>query len=156
MIEVQRTGDKAEQYRILTKQVEALLADESNALANMANVCSVIHHSFDHHWTGFYLVEENELVLGPFQGPPACTRISRGKGVCGTAWSSGQTQIVGNVHEFEGHIACSPESNSEIVVPLRDASGEIWGIFDIDSKEFNWFNEDDQTALENILKLLNS
>jgi len=154
MIEVEKKESKSEQYQILTKQVISMLEGESNVLANMANVCSLVHHSFGHHWTGFYLVEDDELVLGPFQGPPACTRIAYGKGVCGTAWSSGQTQIVANVHEFEGHIACSPESNSEIVVPLRNSNGEIWGVFDIDSTEFDFFDDTDQQALESILSLL--
>lgn len=154
MIEVEKSSNKSEQYRILLKQTRAMFEGEPNQLANMANLCSLVHHSFDHHWTGFYFIDGDELVLGPFQGPPACTRIAKGKGVCGTVWATGQTEIVGNVHEFPGHIACSAKSNSEIALPVRNGSGEIIGVFDIDSVYFDHFNEEDQLGLEQILNEL--
>ena len=114
-----KTDNKEEIYLQVFKQVEALLDGERDLIANMANISSVVHHAFNFWWTGFYLVRKNELVLGPFQGPVACTRISKGKGVCGKAWETKSIQIVPDVHEFEGHIACSSETNSEIVIPIN-------------------------------------
>ncbi|MBQ5854038.1 MAG: GAF domain-containing protein, partial [Rikenellaceae bacterium] len=113
------TGGKAERYALLTRQIEAVVAGEPDLIARMANVASMIHHTFGFWWTGFYRVEGNELILGPFQGPLACTRIAFGRGVCGTAWRDKQTIVVPDVELFEGHIACSSASRSEIVVPLR-------------------------------------
>ena len=143
-------------------QAAAVVAGETDLIANMANVAALIHETFGFWWTGFYRVtpsdspikgERKELVLGPFQGPLACTRIPYGKGVCGTAWEKNETVIVPNVHEFKGHIACSSESNSEIVVPVRQ-NGEVIAVLDIDSKEFNTFDEIDKKYLEQIVKLL--
>ena len=122
-------------------------------MANFSNLCSVLHFSFDFHWTGIYQVDGDELVLFTFQGPPACTRISKGKGVCGMAWKNG-LQIVPNVHEFEGHIACSSETNSEIVLPITDSQNNVWGVLDIDSKDFNNFDEIDANYLNALLNLL--
>lgn len=149
---------KEEKYKELAAQVAAVVAGETDEIANMANVAAVVHEAFGFWWTGFYLVKPSaisnqELVLGPFQGPLACTRIPYGKGVCGTAWARGETVIVPNVHDFIGHIACSSESNSEIVVPVR-RDGQITAVLDIDSKEFNTFDETDKNYLEQIVKLL--
>jgi GAF domain-containing protein len=144
---------KQEQYNLVIRQAEALFSDESNTLANMSNLCSLLHHSFGFWWTGFYMIENDQLVLGPFQGPVACTRIDKGKGVCGTAWAENKTQIVPNVHEFEGHIACSAESNSEIVLPVVQR-GDVIGVLDIDSKEFDTFDEIDAENLQKLLALI--
>ncbi|MCB9246514.1 MAG: GAF domain-containing protein [Flavobacteriales bacterium] len=154
MIEIQTYENKEDRYRSLLKQLEALLSAEDDTLANQSNACSLIHFSFEHHWTGIYRVQGEELVLGTFQGPPACTRIAYGKGVCGSAWKEEKTIIVPNVHEFEGHIACSSLSNSEIVVPLKRDDGSIWGVFDIDSTEFDNFDHTDAQYLEQIARFL--
>ncbi|MDB2364097.1 GAF domain-containing protein [Flavobacteriales bacterium] len=140
-------------YQLLTNQVKSFLEGEDNLIANLANTCALIKTSFDDWWVGFYLVENDELVLGPFQGPVACTRIKKGKGVCGSAFEKRQSMVVANVHEFEGHIACSAESNSEIVVPVL-VDGNVVAILDIDSKEFDQFNEMDQKGLEGICELI--
>ena len=131
----------------------SVVAGETDMIANMANVASILHETFGFWWTGFYRVEGKELVLGPFQGPLACTRIPYGKGVCGTAWAKNETVIVPNVHEFAGHIACSGESNSEIVVPVRQ-NGEVIAVLDIDSKEFSTFDKIDKEYLEAIADCL--
>ena len=153
---------KEEQYQELLAQAASVVSGETDLIANMANAAALIHETFGFWWTGFYRVapsdspikgERKELVLGPFQGPLACTRIPYGKGVCGTAWEKNETVIVPNVHEFAGHIACSSESNSEIVVPVR-RNGEVIAVLDIDSKEFNTFDEIDKKYLEQIVKLL--
>lgn len=141
---------KEEIYRLLEKQVSAMVEDESDAVANMANVAALIHHSLKFWWTGFYRVDGNQLVLGPFQGPVACTRIPFGRGVCGSAWKAGETIVVPDVDQFPGHIACSSASRSEIVVPVRK-NGEIWGVLDIDSAELNTFDEVDRIWLEKIV-----
>lgn len=155
--------NKADQYESLLPQLDALVSGETDLIANMANVVAAIHQTFHFWWTGFYLVKEkdkspitndqsqitNELVLGPFQGPIACTRIPFGKGVCGTAWKNGETLIVPDVHQFPGHIACSSESNSEIVVPIRH-NEEIIAVLDIDSKDYNTFDAIDRQYLEQI------
>ena len=140
---------KQERYEALLPQIESLVSGEPDAIARMANVAAVLHEAFGFWWTGFYRVQGNELVLGPFQGPVACTRIPFGRGVCGTAWQRAETVIVPNVHEFAGHIACSSASNSEIVVPLLRA-GEVTAVLDIDSKDFNTFDEADKHFLEQI------
>jgi GAF domain-containing protein len=140
-------------YQLLTNQVKSFLEGEENLIANLANTCALIKTSFDDWWVGFYLVERDELVLGPFQGPVACTRIKKAKGVCGSAFEKGQSMVVANVHEFEGHIACSAQSNSEIVVPVL-VDGKVVAILDIDSKEFDQFNESDQKGLEGICELI--
>ena len=145
--------EKEEKYNELITQIEALVAGETDEIANMANVAAVLHETFGFWWTGFYRVEEEELVLGPFQGPIACTRIPFGKGVCGTAWAKAETVIVPDVHKFAGHIACSSASNSEIVVPLRK-NGKIKAVLDIDSTAFDTFDETDRIYLELIAGLL--
>lgn len=144
---------KEEIYRLLEKQVCAMVEDESDSVANMANVAALIHHSLKFWWTGFYRVDGTHLVLGPFQGPVACTRIPFGRGVCGSAWKAGETIVVPDVDQFPGHIACSSASRSEIVVPVRK-NGEIWGVLDIDSAELNTFDETDRIWLEKIVEHL--
>ena len=145
--------NKIETYQSLLPQIESLVAGESDPIANMANVAAALHEAFGFWWTGFYRVESQQLVLGPFQGPIACTRIPYGKGVCGTAWQRAETVIVPNVHEFAGHIACSSASNSEIVVPLI-RNNRVIAVLDIDSKDFNTFDETDQLYLEKIAGML--
>lgn len=145
-------GDKAQKYRELLPQISALIGAETDLIANLANMCAALKMTFDWLWIGFYLVKEEQLVLGPFQGPIACTRIGKGKGVCGTAWQSGRTQIVANVDLFPGHIACSSLSQSEIVVPLFNTSGEIIGVLDVDSIKLETFDDEDQYWLELLLR----
>ena len=144
---------KTKQYQLLLKQAQLLVKDETNMIANMSNLSSLIHFTFGFWWTGFYFVDGNQLVLGPFQGPLACTRIPYGKGVCGTAWAQGKTLVVPDVEQFPGHIACSSESRSEIVVPIFK-DGEMWAELDIDSKELNTFDEIDKKWLEQIVRVL--
>ena len=146
-------GGKAEKYALLYKQIEALVEGESDTIANMANIAAMIHHTFSFWWTGFYRVCGQELVLGPFQGPLACSRISYGRGVCGTAWKQQQTQVVPDVELFPGHIACSSLSRSEIVVPVW-SNGEIIAVLDIDSEHLSTFDTTDQEWLEKIVQLL--
>ena len=148
-------GTKEEKYEALLTQIESVVAGETDMIANMANVASMIHETFHFWWTGFYrVVSDNELVLGPFQGPLACTRIKKGRGVCGTAWAEACTQLVPDVDLFPGHIACSSASRSEIVVPLFDEKGEVFAVLDIDSAELNTFDETDKVYLEKIAKKL--
>lgn len=146
-------GTKAERYALLTRQIEAVVAGETDMIARMANVASMIHHTFGFWWTGFYRTVGNELILGPFQGPLACTRIAFGRGVCGTAWRDEQTIVVPDVEQFEGHIACSSASRSEIVVPLRQ-DGVIIGVLDIDSCELATFDATDREWLERIVECI--
>lgn len=149
------SGSKAEKYAELYPQIEAVLSAEPDPIANMANVAAMIHETFGFLWTGFYRVIDGQLVLGPFQGPMACTRIRLGRGVCGTAWQQGCTQVVPDVERFPGHIACSTASRSEIVVPLwRD--GQVTGVLDIDSIDLANFDEVDQHWLEKIATALAS
>ena len=148
------TGTKAEKYETLFPQIEAVVSAEPDAIANMANVASMIHETFGFWWTGFYRVIDGILVLGPFQGPMACTRIKKGRGVCGTAWAEDRTQVVPDVDQFPGHIACSSASRSEIVVPIHNATGEVIGVLDIDSADLNTFDETDAIWLEKVAKLL--
>lgn len=145
--------NKIEQYELLYEQVKALINKESDNIANMANIAAVIHETFKFWWTGFYRVINNELVLGPFQGPVACTRIAYGKGVCGTSWKEGKTIIVKNVHEFPGHIACSNESKSEIVVPIFK-DNQVIAVLDIDSEHFTTFDDIDKEWIEKISELI--
>ena len=147
-------GDKLTQYQSLIPQIKSLLEGETDLIANMANVCAALKEQFGWFWVGFYLVKQNELVLGPFQGPVACTRIQKGRGVCGTSWAQEKTLIVANVEEFPGHIACSNLSKSEIVIPLIK-NGEVIGVFDVDSEFLNEFDEVDQNGLEEIMMLIN-
>ena len=164
---------KQETYQTLLPQIQSLVAGEQDMIANMANVAAALHEAFGFWWTGFYIVRyervndltkksclegaknegRGELVLGPFQGPIACTRIPYGKGVCGTAWQRAETIIVPNVHEFAGHIACSSASNSEIVVPII-RNGQVIAVLDIDSTDFNTFDETDRLYLEQIAGML--
>ena len=140
-------------YALLLKQLEAVLGAETDPVANMANMAAVLFQSLPKlNWAGFYVLCEGTLVLGPFQGKPACVRIALGKGVCGTAAQSGQTQRVNNVHEFAGHIACDSASQSEIVVPIFK-QGRVWGVLDIDSPVLARFNEEDQRFLEQAVQL---
>lgn len=143
-------GTKEERYALLYEQIMAILEDETDEVARMANMASMIHFTFGFFWTGFYRVVGEELVLGPFQGPLACMRIRHGKGVCGSAWAAGRTLVVPDVDQFPGHIACSSLSRSEIVVPLW-REGQVWGVLDIDGKELATFDETDQAWLEKIV-----
>lgn len=149
------TGSKESKYRELIPQVQSMLEGEDDLIANMANVASMIHETFGFLWTGFYRVKKTGsdtaevLILGPFQGSLACTRIRKGKGVCGTAWDRGETVIVEDVEQFPGHIACSSASRSEIVVPLKK-DGRVVAVLDIDSEEIGTFDETDQQYLEEI------
>jgi GAF domain-containing protein len=145
---------KTRNYTQILSSVKAVIESEENLIANLANTCAILHNEFNFWWTGFYLVDNQELILGPFQGPLACTRITHGKGVCGAAWKEKQTQVVPNVHEFPGHIACSSESNSEIVVPIFNSKNEVVAVLDIDSKDYNAFDESDRTELEELAQLL--
>lgn len=145
--------EKRDKYEMLYRQLESLLDGETDEVANMANTAALIHETFGFWWTGFYIVKDGQLVLGPFQGPVACTRIPYGKGVCGTAWKRGESIVVPDVELFPGHIACSSLSRSEIVVPLIK-DGEVVGVLDIDSKELACFDETDRFWLEKIATLL--
>lgn len=144
---------KQERYEALLPQIKAVVEDEPDLIANMANVAAMLHEAFGFWWTGFYRVEGEELVLGPFQGPMACTRIRKGRGVCGTAWLKEETQVVPDVDKFPGHIACSSASRSEIVVPIFH-EGKVIAVLDIDSERLNTFDETDRQNLEQIVKML--
>lgn len=146
-------GDKSEKYALLYKQIVALTEGEPDSIANMANIAAMIHSTFGFWWTGFYRVLDGELVLGPFQGPLACSRIKYGKGVCGTAWKEQKTQVVEDVEQFPGHIACSSLSRSEIVVPIWH-DNEICGVLDIDSEKLATFDQTDKEWLEKIVELI--
>lgn len=158
-------SEKKQTYATVIEQVKALLADETDMIANMANVASLLHESFGFWWTGFYRVEGEQLVLGPFQGPLACTRIPYGRGVCGTSWQRRQTVVVPDVEQFPGHIACSSESRSEIVVPVFAgnavhadttcaADRQVVAVLDIDSRYLATFDDTDRCALEQIAEIL--
>ena len=147
------TGTKKEQYEQLIPQVKGLLTGEPDLVANLANVAAALKEQFKWWWIGFYLVKGDELVLGPFQGPVACTRIRKGRGVCGTSWQKAEILIVPDVEQFPGHIACSSASKSEIVVPLLK-DGEVWGVLDADSEFLNHFDETDKQYLAAITSLL--
>lgn len=144
---------KKEAYSLLLRQVQELLEGETDRIANLANTAAIIHETFGFWWTGFYLVQGRELVLGPFQGPIACTRIPYGKGVCGAAWQQGKTVVVPDVEEFPGHIACSSASRSEIVVPVVKGK-DVVAVLDIDSRELATFDARDAAGLEAIAALL--
>ncbi|MCI2775022.1 GAF domain-containing protein [Staphylococcus petrasii] len=148
------TDIKETNYSLLQKQLASLIEDETNLIAILSNTSALINDSLDQvNWVGFYLIENNELILGPFQGHPACVHIAIGKGVCGTAVSEDKTQLVADVHAFPGHIACDANSNSEIVVPIHK-NGEIIGVLDIDAPIKNRFSEEDQQGLEAIVSIL--
>lgn len=146
--------DKIDLYELTMAQISEVLSAEDDFIANMSNFIAVIHHNFNFFWTGFYLVKQKELVLSVFQGPIACTRIAFNKGVCGSSWAKKETLIVDDVHQFPGHIACSAQSNSEIVIPLLNDKNEVLAVLDIDSTEFATFDEVDQQYLEKIIHLL--
>ena len=146
-------GTKEEQYNAILPQIKALLEGESDLIANLANISAALKEQFGWLWIGFYLVKNDELVLGPFQGPVACTRIRKGRGVCGTSWAQEETLIVPDVEKFPGHIACSSLSKSEIVLPLKSGD-KVVGVFDIDSTDLDTFDETDKKYLEQILKLI--
>lgn len=148
-------GTKQERYEALLPQVRAVMSGETDDIANMANMAAMLHETFHFWWTGFYRVAGNELVLGPFQGPLACTRIRKGRGVCGTAWAMAETQVVPDVNLFPGHIACSSASRSEIVVPIFRA-GEIIAVLDIDSEQLATFDATDRHYLEQLVALFSS
>ena len=147
------SGTKEEQYEALLPQLKGLLEGEKDLIANLANVAAALKEQFGWLWVGFYLVKEDELVLGPFQGPLACTRIRKGKGVCGTSWAKGETLIVPDVDKFPGHIACSSLSRSEIVIPII-RKGEVFGVLDVDSVDLNTFDEIDRRYLQDIIALI--
>lgn len=146
-------GNKAEQYQCLIPQIKALITGEPDLIANLANITGALKEQFGWFWIGFYLVKFDQLVLGPFQGPVACTRISKGRGVCGSSWEKAKTSIVPDVEKFPGHIACSRLSKSEIVVPLLK-EGIVMGVLDIDSEYLNSFDEIDKMFLEEIVSLI--
>jgi len=152
---IAKTGTKEDQYQSLIPQIEALLYGETDLIANLANVCAALKEQFNWFWVGFYLVKNDELVLGPFQGPVACTRIKMGKGVCGTSWQKAETIIVPDVDEFPGHIACASASKSEIVLPLYKGENII-GVLDVDSEYLAHFDEVDGKYLNQIINLLNA
>jgi GAF domain-containing protein len=145
---------KEEKYQSLLPQIKALVDGESDLIANMANVCAALKFGLDFFWVGFYLVKESQLVLGPFQGPVACTRISNGKGVCGTSWKNNDVIIVEDVDKFPGHIACSSLSKSEIVLPIYNSKKEIVGVLDVDSETYSTFDKTDELYLKQILDLI--
>lgn len=147
------SGNKTEKYQSLVPQIKALLEGEPDVVANLANVSAALKEQFGWLWTGFYLVKGQELVLGPFQGPVACTRIKYGRGVCGSSWEQARTLVVPDVEKFPGHIACSSLSRSEIVVPLI-RNGVVVGVLDVDSEQLDHFDETDQQYLEEIVSLL--
>ncbi len=145
---------KEEQYKLLVSQIASLIEGEKDIIAVMSNVAAAIHQNMGFWWTGFYRVNDEELVLGPFQGPVACMHIPYGKGVCGTAWQRAETIIVPDVEQFPGHIACSSESKSEIVVPVFGNDGKVMAVLDIDSERLATFDDIDRKYLEDICKLL--
>ena len=147
-------NNKEEKYRLLTKQISALIEGETDAIAVMSNVSAAIHEEMGFFWTGFYRVKVGELVLGPFQGPVACMHIGYGRGVCGTAWKQQETIVVPDVEQFPGPIACSSLSRSEIVVPVFSQDGSVQAVLDIDSKELATFDDVDCQYLEEICKLI--
>jgi L-methionine (R)-S-oxide reductase len=146
-------SEKENLYQNALLQIEGLIESEKDQTAGLANVSAVLKNTFHWWWVGFYLVKNNELVLGPFQGPVACTRIAHGKGVCGTSWAQNQSIVVEDVHAFPGHIACSAESNSEIVIPIRK-NGSVVAVLDADSEHFSCFDETDRLFLEKICATL--
>lgn len=147
------TGTKQEQYESLLPQIKGLLQGEPDLIANLANITAALKEQFNWLWVGFYLVKGDELVLGPFQGPVACTRIKKGRGVCGSSWAESKTLIVPDVEKFPGHIACSSLSRSEIVIPLL-FNDEVWAVLDVDSEALDQFDETDNKYLEEIIGMI--
>jgi GAF domain-containing protein len=150
---ISASADKQERYQTLIPQIDALVSDESDLIANLSNVAAALKQTMNYFWVGFYQVKDKQLVLGPFQGPIACTRIQYGKGVCGTAWKEKKTIIVPNVDEFPGHIACSSASKSEIVLPAF-RNGEVYLVLDVDSDSLNDFDDVDANALELVMRII--
>lgn len=146
-------GTKTESYQSIIPQIKALIEGEPDLVANLANTVAALKEQFGWFWVGFYMVKNDELVLAPFQGPVACTRIRKGRGVCGTSWTQAKTLIVPDVEKFPGHIACSSLSKSEIVVPVI-RHGEVVGVLDVDASEYDQFDETDQKYLEEIVGLI--
>src|SRR3954463_6234779 len=146
-------GTKEDQYKSLLPQIKGLLEGEPDLIANLGNVAAALKEQFNWLWVGFYIVKADELVLGPFQGPVACTRIKKGRGVCGAAWRDAATLIVPDVEQFPGHIACSSLSKSEIVIPLLH-NNEVFGVLDVDSEMLDQFDETDKQYLEEVMSLL--
>ncbi len=149
-----KTSDRSVIYDEIAPQIESLIAGETDLIANLANIAAVLKEAFGFFWVGFYLRKEDQLVLGPFQGPVACTRIDFGQGVCGYVYSTRQAIIVPNVDEFPGHIVCSSASKSEIVLPLFDRSGEVFGVLDVDSDKLGDFSEVDLKGLGQIVEII--
>lgn len=150
---ISTSQDKQERYNTLLPQIEALTSGEPDLIANLSNIAAALRYGMGFFWTGFYLVKGNSLVLGPFQGPVACTRIAKGKGVCGTSWAEGKTILVPDVEQFPGHIACSSDSKSEIVLPAFK-NGEVALVLDVDSDKLNDFDETDRLNLEKLMRLI--
>jgi len=150
---VSTSTDKAERYRVLIPQVRSLIVDEPDLIANLSNISAALRQTMNFFWVGFYLVKGDQLVLGPFQGPVACTRIPFGKGVCGNAWKSKEVILVPNVDEYPGHIACSSQAKSEIVIPALK-NGEVVLVLDVDSDKLNDFGEADLTGLKQIMEII--
>lgn len=150
---IPESNNKKEIYEAIIPQIKSLVETESDTIANLANITAVLKEAFNFFWVGFYISQNDQLILAPFQGPLACTRIRKGKGVCGTAFAKGETIVVEDVEKFEGHIACSSLSKSEIVVPIIK-NNQVWGVLDIDSKEIASFNETDKHYLEIIAQLI--
>lgn len=150
---IQDNLSKEEKYKALVPQIKALLEGEDDVIANLSNIAAALKSTFNFWWVGFYIVKQYELVLGPFQGPVACTRIQKSKGVCGTSWAQASTIIVPDVDEFPGHIACSSLSKSEIVVPMFK-NNEVWAVLDVDSEFLNHFDTSDAKYLEEIVAML--
>ena len=151
---VSRSTEKKERYDVLIPQIEALVAGEKDVVANMSKVVAALRQAMGFFWVGFYIVREDQLVLGPFQGPIACTRINLGKGVCGTSWKEKRTIVVPDVDQFPGHIACSSDSKSEIVLPAFDKNGNVTLVLDVDSDRLNDFDETDAIYLERVMRIV--
>lgn len=151
---IDKTLSKSEQYYRALEQLKLVVEGESDKIANLSNIMACLKYGFGFFWVGVYLVQENELVLGPFQGPLACTRIRKGRGVCGSAWEQNKSLLVPNVDEFPGHIACSSESKSEVVIPIRNSDGEVVGVLDVDSDQLDDFDSSDLIGLEKIISLI--
>lgn len=148
------SGEKAMDYQVVMEEIVSITAGETDRIANLGNIASILHERLGFLWTGFYRVVGDELVLGPFQGSTACIRIARGRGVCGTSWDRDEVLVVPDVHKFEGHIACDSRSRSEIVLPLHMSDGEIWGVLDIDSERVGDFDENDAAQLIDVIEVV--
>ena len=153
-LEFTRGGAREQIYAEILPQIEALIEGETDVTANLANTAAALKEALDFFWVGFYQVKTNELVLGPFQGPVACTRIAKGQGVCGQAWQRAETIVVPDVDAFPGHIACSSDSKSEIVLPILTSVGEVWGVLDVDSDRSDDFDQKDVTGLRRVVRTL--